>query len=67
VLSSGPRDLQQEAVVSSDRSGDAGEKVGVFEAHRWLTPVTVVLSIVLAFVAMIVLTWIAGGSTPFGN
>lgn len=53
--------------MSSDRSGDAGEKVGVFESHRWLVPVTVVLSIVLAFVAMIVLTWIAGGSTPFSN
>ena len=47
--------------------GDAGEKVGAFQSHPWLVPFTVVLSIVLAFVAMIVLTWIAGGNTPFGN
>ena len=47
--------------------GDAGEKTGVFEAHRWLTPVVVIGSIIAAFVAMIVLTWVAGGSTPFSN
>jgi len=59
--------------VSSDQSdrethrGDAGEKVGAFQSYPWLIPITVVLSIVLTFVAMIVLTWIAGGNTPFGD
>ena len=52
--------------AETDR-GDAGEKVGVFQSHPWLIPVTVVVSIVLAFVAMVLLTSAAGGSTPFGN
>jgi hypothetical protein len=47
--------------------GDAGEKAGLFQNHGWLIPATVIGAIIAAFVAMIVLTWVAGGSTPFGG
>ncbi|WP_138735244.1 hypothetical protein [Modestobacter excelsi] len=47
--------------------GEAGEKAGLFQAHAWMTPVVVVVSIVVLFVAMIVLTWGAGGGELFGG
>jgi hypothetical protein len=46
--------------------GQAGEDAGLFQSHFWLTPVTVVVSIVVLFVAMVVLTWAAGGGNVFG-
>ncbi|WP_171058181.1 hypothetical protein, partial [Modestobacter altitudinis] len=46
--------------------GEAGEKVGLFQSHAWMTPVVVVVSIVVLFVAMVVLTWVAGGGNLFG-
>jgi hypothetical protein len=47
--------------------GDAGEQAGMFETHPWLIPVTVVVSIVVAFAAMLLLTWAAGGETLFAE
>jgi hypothetical protein len=47
------------------RPRDAGGKAGVFESHRWLIPASGIASIVAAFVMMILLTWFAGGNTPF--
>lgn len=61
------REAQEPDEGRDPRPGDAGEKAGVFEEHRWLIPVTVIASIVAAFLAMVLLTWAAGGGTPFGG
>jgi hypothetical protein len=42
-----------------------GERPGLFERSAWLIPVVAITCIVAAFVAMVLLTWIAGGNTPF--
>jgi hypothetical protein len=47
------------------QGGEGGEKAGVFQEHRWLTPVTVVVSIVVGFTAMLVLTMVASGGTLY--
>jgi hypothetical protein len=53
---------------TSERTGqDAGEKPGLFQSHGWLTPVVVIVSIVVLFVAMFALTWGAGGGEVFGR
>ncbi len=44
---------------------EAGEKLPFFESHRWAVPAVVYLSIVVSFGAMLLLTWVAGGGTPF--
>jgi hypothetical protein len=53
---------------SSEPQGqEAGEKAGLFQSHGWLTPVVVIVSIVVLFVAMFALTWGAGGGEVFGS
>jgi hypothetical protein len=47
--------------------GSAGEQAGVYQSHPWLVPVTVIGSIIGAFVAMVLLTLAAGGGTLFGG
>ena len=47
--------------------GEAGEKAGLFQSHAWMTPVVVVGSIVVLFLAMVVLTWGASGGELFGS
>ena len=46
---------------------EVGEPVGLFARDAWLTPVVGIACIVAVFVAMIMLTWIAGGVTPFNR
>jgi len=41
------------------------EPVGIFGRHAWLVPVTGIACVLAVFVAMVVLTWAAGGGTPF--
>ena len=43
------------------------EHVGVYGRHPWLVPATGVACIVAIFVAMVVLTLLAGGITPFND
>jgi hypothetical protein len=43
----------------------AGERPGLFERSAWLIPVGGIACVVAVFVAMVLLTWIAGGNTPF--
>jgi hypothetical protein len=43
------------------------EPVGLFGRFTWLTPVVGVACILAVFVAMVVLTWAAGGLTPFND
>lgn len=53
--------------VSPARTGETAEESarGLFQRHSWLIPVTAVLAIIVAFGLMIVLTVMAGGTTPF--
>jgi hypothetical protein len=39
--------------------------MGLFERHGWLVPVVGIAAVVVVFVAMVLLTWAAGGTTPF--
>jgi len=41
--------------------------VGVYGRHPWLVPVTGLAAIAAVFVAMLVLTVVAGGVTPFND
>jgi len=41
------------------------EHVGLYSRHPWLIPATGIGMTVATFVSMIVLTWAAGGPTPF--
>jgi hypothetical protein len=43
------------------------EPVGVFALHAWLVPVLGVACVLAVFVGMVVLTWVAGGITPFNR
>jgi hypothetical protein len=42
-----------------------GPRPGMFERHAWLIPAVGIASVIAVFVSMIVLTWVAGGGTPF--
>ena len=42
-----------------------GERPGLFVRSAWLVPAGAIACIVAVFVAMVLLTWIAGGNTPF--
>ncbi|WP_369136929.1 hypothetical protein [Modestobacter versicolor] len=50
---------------SGNRQTAPSEPVGLFGRHAWLTPALGVACVLAVFVAMILLTWIAGGGTPF--
>jgi len=42
-----------------------GERLGLYERHAWLIPAVAIASVIAVFVAMVLLTWAAGGGTPF--
>jgi hypothetical protein len=46
---------------------DGGEPSRVFGMHRWMIAATGIACVIALFVAMIVLTWAAGGITPFNR
>ncbi|WP_138759496.1 hypothetical protein [Modestobacter altitudinis] len=54
-----------------DRPAAAGPEpdgpVGLFGRYSWLTAAAGIACTVAVFVAMIVLTWAAGGLTPFND
>jgi hypothetical protein len=37
----------------------------MFGRHVWMTPAVAIACVVAVFVAMVLLTWAAGGGTPF--
>ena len=41
------------------------EPVSIFGRHGWLVPATGIACVIAVFVAMVVLTWAAGGGSPF--
>ena len=43
----------------------AGEPAGLFARHAWLTPAAGIALVLATFLAMVLLTWAAGGGTPF--
>jgi hypothetical protein len=43
------------------------EPVGVFGLHAWLVPALGVACVLAVFVGMVLLTWLAGGITPFSR
>jgi hypothetical protein len=49
----------------AERAPDAGEPAGLFVRHGWLIPATAIASVIAVFVAMVLITWVAGGVTPF--
>ena len=49
----------------SNRQMAETEAVGLFGRHGWLVPAVGIACVVAVFVAMVLLTWIAGGGTPF--
>jgi hypothetical protein len=44
---------------------DAGEPIGLFGRYAWLTAAAGIACVIAIFVAMVLLTWAAGGMTPF--
>jgi hypothetical protein len=46
---------------------DGGEPSRVYGKHPWLMGATGVALVIAVFVSMILLNWIAGGGTPFGQ
>jgi hypothetical protein len=50
-----------------ERDADGGERLGFLEQYRWLIPAMGVACIIAVFAAMILLTWAAGGVTPFNR
>ena len=49
------------------KDDDHVEQVGVYGRHPWLIPAAGVACVVAVFVAMVVLTMVAGGVTPFND
>ena len=41
------------------------ERPGMFDQHAWLVPACAIACVIALFAAMILLTWAAGGGTPF--
>jgi hypothetical protein len=41
------------------------EPAGIFTRYAWLVPATAIASVIAVFVAMVLITWAAGGATPF--
>ena len=41
------------------------EPVSIFGRHGWLVPATGIACVIAVFLAMVVLTWAAGGGSPF--
>lgn len=50
---------------SGNRQAGHDEAAGLFARHEWLVPASGIGAIVATYTAMIVLTWAAGGPTPF--
>lgn len=51
----------------AEEGSAAGEPVGLFGRFGWLTAAAGIGCTVAVFVAMVVLTWVAGGITPFNR
>jgi hypothetical protein len=65
-----PADPPVQAAVrpeAGEREGDGGERAGILARHAWLIPAIGIASIITIFTAMILLTWAAGGITPFNR
>jgi hypothetical protein len=50
---------------SGNRQTAEDEPLGLFGQHPWLVPATGVAMVLAVFLAMVLLTWAAGGGTPF--
>jgi hypothetical protein len=57
--------VEDEDHRSGNRQAATDEPLGLFGRHAWLIPAVGVVSILVVFVAMVLLTWAAGGGTPF--
>ena len=57
-----PATTEQE---SGNRQAGHEEAAGLFSRRAWLIPATGIGATVATFVSMVVLTWAAGGPTPF--
>lgn len=64
-----PVEPPSSAPATSAPAPDDGyaEPEGVYARHPWLVPATGIACIVAIFVAMMVLTLVAGGVTPFND
>ena len=50
---------------SGNRQTAEDEPLGLFGRHAWLVPATGIALVLATFLAMVLLTWAAGGTTPF--
>jgi len=67
-LSTGAAGQQPEpADHSAGQPSAADDGGGIFVKHPWTVPAGTVVAVVVIFAAMVLLTWAAGGSTPFGG
>ena len=61
-----PVDAPVEPVAAAEpTAGPAPARPGMFERYPWLTPACGIAMVIAAFTAMILLTWLAGGGSPF--
>jgi hypothetical protein len=63
-----PVDAPVDATIArrpSNRQIDDTEPVGYFGRNAWLAPAVCIACVIAVFVSMVVLTWLAGGPTPF--
>lgn len=61
------RDERTAGLARAQDDSEAGEKVGLYARHGWLVPATVVAAVIGSFVLMFLVTWLAGGTLPFGD
>jgi hypothetical protein len=50
-----------------DQGQQVDHSVGMFDLHAWLVPALGIATTVAVFVSMVLLTWVAGGVTPFNR
>jgi hypothetical protein len=60
-----PRSPSDPELQDAPRPAAPQEPVSIFGRHAWLVPVTGIACVVAIFVSMVLLTWAAGGGTPF--
>ena len=54
-------------VPAPDQGPQVDHPAGMFDRHAWLVPALGIATTVAVFVSMILLTWVAGGVTPFNR
>jgi hypothetical protein len=59
--------VEPPVTAAPPRSQEPAPQPGMFDLHGWLIPACAIASVLALFIAMILLTWVAGGGTPFNR